>query len=221
MLASAFSGCATMPAAPTASVQQETVESDLDSYIYARSADKAMTANAHVVAAEAVIPQVAPNPANAFAGEPPYRLDSGDRLRIMVFGQEGLTNSYSVDANGAITMPLIKSIKARGLTTEELARVVTDRLRGGYIREPHVAIEIEIHRPFFILGEVTVPGQYAYVPHMTAENAIAIAGGFTPRAYRGEIKLDRPAMGGVVRNTVPLLTRVRPGDTIIVKERWF
>src|SRR5205085_12266458 len=157
MLASAFSGCATMPAAPTASVQQETVESDLDSYIYTRSADKAMTANAHVVAAEAVIPQVAPNPANAFAGEPPYRLDSGDRLRIMVFGQEGLTNSYSVDANGAITMPLIKSIKARGLTTEELARVVTDRLRGGYIREPHVAIEIEIHRPFFILGEVTVP----------------------------------------------------------------
>ena len=244
MCAVAVSGCATtsspplaavqkMFSAPAASVQDEPVGSDLDSYVYARPADKAkapnalpadaMTANAQLVAAEpvATIPVVMTNPAMAYAGEPPYRLDSGDRLRILVYGQEGLNNSYFVDAGGSITMPLIKSVKARGLTTEELARIVADRLRGGYIREPHVAIEVETYRPFFILGEVTVPGQYAYVPHMTAENAIAIAGGFTPRAYRSDITLDRPAKGGVVRNAVPLLTRVRPGDTIIVKERWF
>ena len=235
MCAVALSGCATtspqtplaavqrMLSAPTASTQDETAGSDLDSFIYARSADRAMTANAQMVAAETVaaIPVVATNPETAFASEPPYRLDSGDRLRIMVYGQDGLTHSYFVDAGGAITMPLIKSVKARGLTTEELARIVADRLRGGYIREPHVAIEVETYRPFFILGEVTVPGQYAYVPHMTAENAIAIAGGFTPRAYRNDIKLDRPAKGGVVRNSVPLLTRIRPGDTIIVNERWF
>ena len=98
----------------------------------------------------------------------------------------------SVDAGGAITMPLIKAVPARGLTTAALARAVADRLRQGFVREPHVAIEVEAYRPFFILGEVTAPGQYAYVPHMTVEKAVAVAGGFTPRAYRWDIEIERP-----------------------------
>ena len=101
------------------------------------------------------------------------------------------------------------------------ALVAVEAVRRGFVREPHVAIEVETYRPFFILGEVTVPGQYAYVPHMTVESAIAIAGGFTPRAYRWEARIDRPAAGGIARKAMPLLTRVRPGDTIIIKERWF
>jgi polysaccharide export outer membrane protein len=85
------------------------------------------------------------------------------------------------------------------------------------------AIEVESYRPFFILGEVTFPGQYPYVPNMTVETAVAIAGGFTPRAYRWDVHIDRPvsAGGGRSRGSVPLLTRVRPGDTVIIKERWF
>ncbi|HEY4403407.1 MAG TPA: polysaccharide biosynthesis/export family protein, partial [Xanthobacteraceae bacterium] len=89
---------------------------------------------------------------------PVYLLDSGDRLRIVVFGQDGLSNSYVVDAAGNITMPLIGAVAARGTSTTELARVIGARLRNGFIREPHVAIEIESYRPFFILGEVTYPG---------------------------------------------------------------
>ncbi len=180
------------------------------------------TARAHVMTPPAV-PVAGPVvvPAEAFEGEPPYTLDTGDKLRVVVFGQDGLTNSYVVDASGAITMPLIKAVAARGLTTQELARAITQRLRGGFVREPHVAIEVEVYRPFFILGEVSTPGQYAFVPHMTVESAVAIAGGFTPRAYRWDIRIDRPYAGGVMRSSVPLLTRVRPGDTIIVKERWF
>ena len=174
------------------------------------------TARAH---APGVTPVVVP--AEAFAGEPPYTLDTGDKLRIVVFGQDGLSNSYVVDASGVITMPLIKAVPARGLTTQQLARAITEKLRGGFVREPHVAIEVEVYRPFFILGEVTTPGQYAYVPHMTVESAVAVAGGFTPRAYRWDIQVDRPYAGGIMRSKVPLLTRVRPGDTIIVKERWF
>jgi polysaccharide biosynthesis/export protein len=169
----------------------------------------------------AVGPAVAIPPGLAFEGEPPYTLDSADRLRIVVFGQDGLSNSYTVDQSGCITMPLIGQVTARGLTTDELARAIADKLRRGFVREPHVAIEVETYRPFFILGEVTVPGQYTYVPHMTVESAIAVAGGFTPRAYRWEARIDRPAAGGVARKVVPLLTRVRPGDTIIIKERWF
>jgi len=153
--------------------------------------------------------------------EEPYRLDSGDRLRIIVFGQDGLSNSYLVDSSGVITMPLVKAITARGLTTNELASAIGERLRRGFIREPHVAVEVDAYRPFFILGEVVFPGQYAFVPHMTIAKAVAIAGGFSPRAYRFDFKLDRPLSGGVVRNIVPPHTRVLPGDTIIVSERWF
>jgi polysaccharide export outer membrane protein len=92
----------------------------------------------------------------------PYTLDSGDRLRIVVFGQDGLTNSYVLDASGQIAMPLIGTVPARGLTTDQLSGRVADMLRQGFIREPHVAVEVavEAYRPFFILGDVTAPGQY-------------------------------------------------------------
>ncbi len=150
-----------------------------------------------------------------------YLLDSGDRLRVVVFGQDGLSNSYIVDAAGNITMPLIGAVAARGTSTSELAREIGTRLRNGFIREPHVAIEIESYRPFFILGEVTYPGQYAYVPNMTVETAVAIAGGFTPRAYRWNVKVARNQSGQVYRMAVPLTYALRPGDTITIDERWF
>lgn len=153
--------------------------------------------------------------------EAPYTLDSGDRLRIVVFGQEGLTNSYSVDASGHIAMPLIGSVSARGATTDELSSRIADKLRQGFIREPHVAVEIESYRPFFILGEVTQPGQYPYVANMTAETAVAIAGGFAPRAFRRTVIVDRFVNGEQVRLTVPLTYVLRPGDTVNVQERWF
>jgi polysaccharide export outer membrane protein len=173
---------------------------------------------APVVVAAPVAPPIVPVVAE---GPPPYILDSGDRLRITVFGQDGLTNSYFVDVSGNITMPLIGAVAARGLTTPELSRSIADRLRRGFIREPHVAIEVEAYRPFFILGEVTAPGQYPYVPNMTAETAVAVAGGFTPRAFRGQIQLRRTEGGQVYSGIVPLGFPVRPGDTITVQERWF
>jgi polysaccharide export outer membrane protein len=169
-------------------------------------------------------------PAVAYVGEPvpvaqipdtAYRLDAGDRLRIVVYGQDGLTNTYSVDAAGSITMPLIGAVRARGLTTAELARAVAARLRQGFIREPFVAAEVEQYRPFFILGEVAAPGQYPYVPNMTIEAAIAIASGFSPRASRGSVVLSRNTPGGPMRVTVPVGTPLSPGDTVTVKERWF
>ncbi len=153
--------------------------------------------------------------------EGPYTLDSGDRLRIVVFGQEGLTNSYSVDASGHIAMPLIGPVLARGATTDQLSSRIAEKLREGYIREPHVAVEIEAYRPFFILGEVTAPGQYPFVANMSVETAVAIAGGFTPRAFRKTVMLNRNLNGRPVRISVPVTFPLRPGDTINVQERWF
>jgi polysaccharide export outer membrane protein len=150
-----------------------------------------------------------------------YTLDAGDRLRVVVFGQDGLTNSYSVDAAGNVTMPLIGAVQARGRTTAELSVALAARLRQGYIREPHVAVEVELYRPFFILGEVVFPGQYPYVPNMTVETAVAIAGGFTPRAFRRNLIVNRVFNGRPMRMTVPLTFPLRPGDTVNVQERWF
>ena len=164
---------------------------------------------------------VASTPLAMAPEEAPYSLDSGDRLRVVVFGQEGLSAIYAVDASGNITMPLIGAVHARGTSPASLSRTIADKLRQGYIREPHVAVEIEAYRPLFILGEVTTPGQYAYVPNMSVENAVAIAGGFTPRAQRRTIVLSRTIDDIPVRGPVPADTPVRPGDTIVVQERWF
>lgn len=224
MHASAPNGASLTPAT-TVSI------SDLDSLAYARPVAQPATAHAQsrppsravsqadAMNAQAHVVPVAMKPSAA----PAYALDTGDKLRIVVFGQEGLSNSYLVDAAGQVTVPLIGAIGARGLTTQQLARAVATKLRAGFIREPHVAIEVETYRPFFILGEVTLPGQYPYVPNMTVETAVAIAGGFTPRAYRHEVKIDRPVPGGVLRSreAVPLLSPVQPGDTVVIKERWF
>ena len=150
-----------------------------------------------------------------------YHLDAGDKLRVVVYGQEGLTNTYAIDAAGSITMPLIGSVHARGRTTAGLAADITAKLRNGYIREPSVAVEIETYRPFFILGEVQAPGQYPYVPNMTVESAIAIAGGFSPRAKRDIVTLTHTDASGVARYEVPLGTSLKPGDTVQVGERWF
>jgi len=153
--------------------------------------------------------------------ESPYLLDAGDRLRITVFGQDGLTNSYAVDAAGNITMPLVGSLAARGRTTAQLSRALTERLKQGYIREPKIAIEVEAYRPFFIYGEVATPGQYAYVANMTVEKAIAVAGGFGPRADRSKVTVSRTVGGQTTRASVPLSYPLRPGDTLRIDERWF
>jgi polysaccharide export outer membrane protein len=150
-----------------------------------------------------------------------YKLDAGDKLRVVVYGQDGLTNTYAIDAAGSITMPLIGTVPARGRTPAGLAAEISAKLRNGYIRDPSVAVEIDSYRPFFILGEVAAPGQYPYVPNMTVESAVAIAGGFSPRARRDTVTLTHTDNGGSMRVVVPLGTAVSPGDTVLVNERWF
>ena len=140
---------------------------------------------------------------------------------MVVYGQEGLTNTYAIDAAGSITMPLIGQVAARGRTPAGLASEIAGRLRNGFIRDPSVAVEVEAYRPFFILGEVAAPGQYPYVPNMTAESAVAIAGGFSPRARRDSVTLTHTDASGTGRFVVPPGTPISPGDTVLVGERWF
>ena len=118
-------------------------------------------------------------------------------------------------------MPLIGAVPARGRTPAALAAEITAKLRNGFIRDPSVAVEIESYRPFFILGEVAAPGQYPYVPNMSVETAVAIAGGFSPRAKRERVTLTHKDDAGPMRAVVPLGTALSPGDTVLVGERWF
>jgi len=155
------------------------------------------------------------------AAQPAYTLDSGDKLRVVVFGQDGITSSYIVGADGNVNLPLVGAVPARGFTTTQLSQMIAERLKQGYVREPHVSVEVEAYRPFFILGEVTTPGQYPYVANMTAETAVAIAGGFSPRADKRKVQLTHNAPGQSFKGDVPLNYPIRPGDTLVVKERWF
>ncbi|MCT4657178.1 MAG: polysaccharide export protein [Cohaesibacter sp.] len=151
----------------------------------------------------------------------PYQLDSGDRVRVIVFDQDNLNNEYTVDQSGYISVPLIGNVVARGRQTSELASEIAGRLQNGFVRDPDVSVEIAQYRPFFIMGEVTNAGQYGYVTGMTVQTAIAIAGGFTPRAKQRYVDITRQINGKIITGRVGLTDPVRPGDTIYVKERLF
>ena len=151
----------------------------------------------------------------------PYRLDAGDRLRVTVFEQTDLTNTYIVDKAGYIAFPLVGAIAARGRTIKEVEGAIAEKLAQGYIRNPDVSVEVDRYRPFFIMGEVGTAGQYTYVPGMTVQNAIAIAGGYTPRAHQDNVDITRQINGKVMTGRVPITDPILPGDTIFLRERLF
>jgi len=162
-----------------------------------------------------------PSPAFHAALNQPYRLDAGDRVRVTVFEQDSLTNTYSVDKAGYLALPLIGSVPARGKTTEAIQTAIASSLRNGYLRDPDVSVQVEQYRPFFVMGEVTTGGQYSYVPGMTAQNAVAIAGGFTSRADHHTVDITRQVNGQVITGRVLISDPVLPGDTVTIRERLF
>jgi polysaccharide biosynthesis/export protein len=153
--------------------------------------------------------------------EGPYRLDTGDVVRVTIYGDTELSKSYRVDDSGSIAFPLVGPVVVRGQTTAAAADRIAAKLADGFLRNPDVAVEVETYRPFFIQGEVRNSGQFAYVYGMTVRNAIATAGGFTETADRGRALVYRRENGEQVRSTVTLDFPIVPGDTIVVQERWF
>lgn len=152
----------------------------------------------------------------------PYRLDSGDRVRIDVFGQPDMSGEQIVDGNGAISLPLIGLVEARGQTAEQLRGRIVQRLGASQvIVNPNVNVQITGYRPFFILGEVRAPGQFSYVEGMTVLTAVAIAGGFTFRADQESFTITRKEGGQFIEQRAQRNTPVYPGDVVNVQERIF
>jgi polysaccharide biosynthesis/export protein len=150
-----------------------------------------------------------------------YRVGAGDRLSIRVVGEQDLTGEYIVDATGVLSMPYVQSVPVAGLNTGQIERLVVQKLRAGYLRDPKVSVQAINLRPFYIMGEVTTGGSFAYQPGITVQNAIAIAGGYGARADKGVVLLTRRTANGTTTYKVPVTTQVYPGDIVYIRERWF
>lgn len=152
-----------------------------------------------------------------------YRISAGDKLKVTIFDEKSLTGEYGIGDGGTLAMPLISAIDANGKTTGQLAELIGAELKnGGYVLSPRVSVEVLEHRPFFILGEVSKPGEYAYASGLTLEQAVAKAGGFTPRADRVTVQIKRqdwPSAKKVRLDGRSLM--IAPGDTITVRESFF
>lgn len=151
----------------------------------------------------------------------PYRLDTGDVVRVTVYGDAELSKSYQVDDSGAVAFPLVGRVPVRGGTTDDAANRLSRALANGYMRNPNVVVEVEQYRPFFIQGEISNAGQFPYVYGMTVRAAISTAGGYTETADRNRVMIYRRKGAEMVQGPVNLDFPIAPGDTVVVPERWF
>jgi protein involved in polysaccharide export with SLBB domain len=150
-----------------------------------------------------------------------YTLGPGDKIRLNVFGEEELSGEFEVDGTGTLALPLMGQIQAGGKTSREVEMQITKTLSDGYLVNPRVSMEVMNFRPFFILGEVNKPGSYPYVNDMSVISAVALAGGYTPRAVVGKVYIKRASDPARKEVTVPEDAKVYPGDVIRVDERFF
>ena len=151
----------------------------------------------------------------------PYWLDSGDKVRIFVYGEADISRSALIDQQGMVAVPLIGEVPARGRTTRSLARAIAQRLGARYIKDPQVTVDVEQSRPFFVLGEVRNAGQFPFVSGLTVQTAVAVAGGYASRADERRIQITRRhADGTIEKMDVPPEYPVRPGDTLYIYGRW-
>lgn len=154
-------------------------------------------------------------------GSTDYRLGTGDKIRVTVYEETDLGGEFQVDATGFVRLPLIGQVKAGGMTAHDLESSIAAALAQGYLNDPRVAVEVTTYRPFYVVGEVLKPGEYPFAVGMTAASAVALAGGFTPRAiestvyvrHQGETKEHRV----VVNDALP----IRPGDVVRVDSTTF
>ena len=162
------------------------------------------------------------NLASNRGSDPDYRLGPNDRVRIIIFNQPTLTGEYTLDGNGVLAFPLIGNVNATGQSPSQLQKTIASKLDPEYLRNPSVSAEVITRRPFYVIGEVKKPGNYPYVTDMTVLQAVAMAGGYTYRARQNNLYLKRlDANGRMVRVAATPETKIEPGDTVEIKERYF
>lgn len=163
-------------------------------------------------------------PAETSAG---YRIAPGDLISVNVYSQEGISARERVRADGMISLPLLRDVRAAGLTPNALAEQVQARLKD-FINKPVVSVAVtepsRLSIP--IIGEVTHPGQYALENGAGLLEALAAAGGLNEVASRDRIFVLRREPSFVrIRCSYEALShgqgraaalRLRHGDSIVV-----
>lgn len=150
-----------------------------------------------------------------------YRLDTGDVIRIHVYGEDDLSLETRIGESGSLNYPYLGIIPLKGVTISDLESRITRGLKGDYLINPSVHISVIEYRPFYIYGEVKTPGGYPYQPGLTVERAIAIAGGMTERAADDRITISRNGRSAKQSLKARMSSMVSPGDTIFVKDSFF
>jgi polysaccharide export outer membrane protein len=148
-------------------------------------------------------------------------LAAGDRIRVTVYGEDRISGEYPVDPNGMISLPLAGTIKAAGLTKPELETALAEKLKGSYLRNPKVTVDVVTFRPFYVLGEVQKPGEYPFRSGLNVLSAIAIAGGATYRANTSKVYIQRFGSTALTEYAQSPTVAVMPGDVVRVPERYF
>jgi polysaccharide export outer membrane protein len=163
--------------------------------------------------------------AQASAGKPAstaqLRLSAGDKIKVVVFGEDKLSGEYQIDTAGAVSLPLAGTIEAAGLTKPELEQALTAKLKSEYLRNPKVTVEVVSFRPFYVLGEVSKPGEYQYRSGLNVLSAIAIAGGATYRANNSIVLIQRAGTTEFAEYPQSPTIPVLPGDVVRLQERYF
>jgi protein involved in polysaccharide export with SLBB domain len=149
------------------------------------------------------------------------RLAPGDKVRVTVFGEDKLSGEYQIDNAGSLSLPLAGTIQGAGLTKSELEGSLTTKLKGAYLRDPKVTIDVASFRPFYVLGEVQKPGEYPYRSGLNVLSAIAIAGGATYRASTSKVMIQRSGATEMTEYPQATTVLVMPGDVVRVPERFF
>jgi protein involved in polysaccharide export with SLBB domain len=151
-----------------------------------------------------------------------YKLGSGDKIKLTVYGENDLGGEYQVDGTGQVQLPLLGPVPAAGMTVHDFETAVGGKfVSEGYLKDPRVSVEVENYRPFYIIGEVKSPGQYPYVSGMNALNAVALAGGYTYRADDKDVYIRRDGTSKEQEAPADQSTKINPGDIIRVDERIF
>jgi polysaccharide export outer membrane protein len=137
-----------------------------------------------------------------------YKIGPTDVLGIKVFGEEALSNTYTVDSDGSITFPLIGRVAVSGRTTRQIEEQLVKLLDGDYLKRPQISVEIATFRSrsIFVLGEVRNPGRYTIQGPQTLLEVIAHAGSTTAAA--GDAIIVQRYKDGIAS----AITAAMPGD---------
>ena len=159
--------------------------------------------------------------AQASAAPSEYVLGPGDKLRLTVYGETDLSGEFTIDGSGYARLPLIGQTRAAGYTARQLEQVIAGNLSRGYMKSPRVSVDISTYRPFYVIGAVNRPGQYPFVEHMSAMNAIALAGGFNTSAVESVIFVRHEGSNKEEEVPADQATQIYPGDVIKVHTTFF